>query len=109
LLKVPITKAERKVQKLLSKHKTALPTDLKHKLTPYHSKSLHLYGLSKIHKPDIPLRPVASSVGSPSYAPAGVMHEILSPFARNSEYFAKNPATFTVVEVCKPSNFRCPN
>jgi hypothetical protein len=47
--KDPTAKVERKIQKLLSKHKTTLPTDLKHKLTPYHSKPPHLYGLPKIH------------------------------------------------------------
>jgi hypothetical protein len=68
LPKVPIDMVERKVQKLLSKLKTALPTDPKHKLTPYHRKPPHLYGLPKIHKPDISLKPIVSSIGSPSYA-----------------------------------------
>jgi hypothetical protein len=40
LPKYPTAKVERKVQKLLSKHKTALPTVLKHRLTPHHSKPL---------------------------------------------------------------------
>jgi hypothetical protein len=44
----PTAKVDRKVQKLLSKHKTALLTDLKQKLTPYHSKPPHLYGLPKV-------------------------------------------------------------
>jgi hypothetical protein len=35
----PTAKADKKVQTLLSKHRIALLTDLKHKLTPYHSKS----------------------------------------------------------------------
>jgi hypothetical protein len=39
---------EKKVQKLLSKHETAIPTDLKNKLTPCHSKQPHLCGLPKI-------------------------------------------------------------
>jgi hypothetical protein len=47
--KDPTAKVERNIQKLLSKDKTSLPTDLKHKLTPYHSKPPHLYGLPKIH------------------------------------------------------------
>jgi hypothetical protein len=53
LPKDPTAKVERKIQTLLSKHKTALPTELKRKLTPYYSKPPHLYGLSKVHKPDI--------------------------------------------------------
>jgi hypothetical protein len=39
LYKDPTFQIERKIQKLLSEHKTVLPTDLKHKLTPYHIKS----------------------------------------------------------------------
>jgi hypothetical protein len=58
-------KAERKVQKLLSAHKTALPTYQKHTLTPYHNTPPYLYGLLKFHKSDIPLRPIVSSIGFP--------------------------------------------
>jgi hypothetical protein len=60
LPKDPTAKLRRKVYKLLSKHKSALSTDLKCKLTPYHSKSQHLYVLPKVHKPDIPLSPIVS-------------------------------------------------
>ncbi|PNF42699.1 hypothetical protein B7P43_G14177 [Cryptotermes secundus] len=94
LPKDPTAKVERKVQKLLSKYKTTLPSDLKHRLTPYHSKPPHLYGLPKIHKADIPLRPIVSSIGSPCYALAGFLHKILSPFAGKSDSFVKNSAHF---------------
>jgi hypothetical protein len=59
----PAAKVERKVQKLLAKHKTDI--DLKRKFTPYHSKPPHLYGFPKTHKPTIPLIPIVSYVGSP--------------------------------------------
>jgi hypothetical protein len=42
LSKVPATKIERELQKLLFRHKTFLPTYLKHKLTPYHDELPHL-------------------------------------------------------------------
>jgi hypothetical protein len=74
LCKGPTATIERKVQKLLSKHKTVLPTDIEHKLTPCHSRPPHLYGLPKIHKPDIPLKPIVSSVGSPYYALSSFLH-----------------------------------
>jgi hypothetical protein len=89
-LKDPTAKVERKVQNLLPEHKTALLAGLKHKLTPYHRKSPHLYGLSKIHKPGIPLRPIVCSVGSPCYSLAGFLHETLSLLAGKSESFIKN-------------------
>jgi hypothetical protein len=63
LPKDPTAKVERKTQKHLSKHKNTLPIDLKCKLTLYHNKLPHLYGLPKIHEPDIPLRPIVSSIG----------------------------------------------
>jgi hypothetical protein len=85
LPKDPTAKIERKIQTLLSKHKTALPTELKLKLTPYYSKPPHLYGLPQVHKPDIPPRPIVSSIGSPCYALAGFLHKILSPLAGKSE------------------------
>jgi hypothetical protein len=37
-------------------------TDLKCKLTSYHSKPPNLYGLAKIHKPDISMRSVVSVI-----------------------------------------------
>jgi hypothetical protein len=42
LHKNPTFQTERKVWKLLTKHKTDLPTILKHKQTSYHSKPPHL-------------------------------------------------------------------
>jgi hypothetical protein len=90
LPKDPTATAERKIQNILSNHKTPLPTDLKHKLALYHSKPPPLYGLPKIHKPDIPLRPIMSSIGSPCYALAGFLHKILSPLTGKSEFFIKN-------------------
>jgi hypothetical protein len=94
LPKDPTAKVERKIQKLLSKHKSTLPIDLKHKLTLYHSKPPHLYGLPKIHKPDIPLRPIVSSFGSPCYALASLLHKILSTLAGRLECFIKNSGHF---------------
>jgi hypothetical protein len=55
--KDPTAKAGRKVQKLIFKHRTTLLTDLRQKMTPYHSRPPHLYGYPKIPKLDIPLRP----------------------------------------------------
>jgi hypothetical protein len=90
----PTAKVERKVQKLLSKHKTILPTDLENKLTQYHSRPPRLYGLPNIHKPDIPLRLSVSSVGFPCCTLAGFVHKIPSSLAGQSESFVKNPGNF---------------
>jgi hypothetical protein len=75
---LPTAKIERQEWKLLSKNKTFLTSDLKNKLIPYLCKPPHLYGLCKIHKPDICLRHV-SSVSSLCNAVAVFLHKILSP------------------------------
>jgi hypothetical protein len=63
---------------------------LKHKLTPYNSKPPHLYGLPKVHKPDIPLRLIVSSIDSPCYALAKFLHKILSPLTGSTGSFVKD-------------------
>jgi hypothetical protein len=100
----PTPKAERKIQKLLSKHKTSLFIDLKHKLTPYHSKPSHLYSLPKIHKPDITLRSIVSPIGSPCYGLGGFLHKIVSPLAGKSESFVKNSGHF--IQLLKSVNLQ---
>jgi hypothetical protein len=107
LSKDPTAKVERNVPKLLSKHKTALPTVLKHRLTPYHSKPPHLYALPRVHKPDIPLRPIVSSVGSPCHALAGIPRKMLSPLSGKSESFVKNSGHF--IQLLKLVNLQSPD
>jgi hypothetical protein len=85
---------EWKIRKLLTKHITVVPAALKYKLTPYRSKPPHLYGLPKIHKPDILLRPIVSSIDSPCYAVAEFLHKILSPLAGNTSSFVKDSEHF---------------
>jgi hypothetical protein len=99
LSKDPTGTVTRKVWKLLSKCKAALFVDLKQKLTQYYSRPRHLYGMPKIHKPDVPLRPTVSSIGSPCYALAGFLHKILRPLAGNIPSDVKNSDHF--VELLK--------
>jgi hypothetical protein len=40
----------------------------------------YAYGLPKVHKPDCPLRPIISSIGSPSYNLSKKLASILSPY-----------------------------
>ena len=53
-----------------------------------------LYGLPKIHKPGIPLRPIVPFVNSPTYAISGYLARILSPVVGNTEYTVKNSCEF---------------
>lgn len=50
----------------IKKH-TMIPDEEKSKLLPSGSKPLILYGLSKIHKPDVPFPPVVSTCVSATY------------------------------------------
>ena len=52
------------------------------------------YGLPKIYKPGIPLRPIFSFVNSPTYAISGYIARILSPVAGNTDYTVKNSCEF---------------
>jgi hypothetical protein len=88
-----MSQIERKIWKLLTKHKTVIPASLKYKLTPYNIKPPHLYGLPKIQKPDISLRPTVSSTDCPWYALADFLHKILSPQVGNTESFVNNSDT----------------
>jgi hypothetical protein len=92
--KDPTSKTERKVKKLLSKHKSGLSAELKCHLAPYHTKLPHLYGLLKIHKKSIPLRPIVSSIGSPCCALAGFLQNIFNPWAGHTESFVRNSKRF---------------
>ena len=46
------------------------------------SKSALFYGLPKIHKPDVPLRPIVSHKGHPLYNTAKCLAQFLSPFSK---------------------------
>ena len=52
------------------------------------------YGLPKIHKPGIPLRPIVPFVNSPTYAISGYLARILSPIVGNTDYTVKNSCEF---------------
>ena len=51
------------------------------------------YGLPKIHKPGIPLRPIVSFVNSPTYAISGYLARILSPVVGNTDYTIGGPSS----------------
>lgn len=69
-----------------------------------------LYALPKIHKPDIPLRPIASFVQSPSYQLSRHLAHILSPLVGNTDSHVTNSSEFAffIQEVRKPSRRRRP-
>ena len=92
----PTSKTQRKLNKmLLDLKKAGRISDSTYKML-YSSDGLcpRFHGLSKIHKPGIPLRPIVSFVNSPTYAISGYLARILSPVVGNTDYTVKNSCEF---------------
>ena len=53
------------------------------------------YGLPKIHKKDIPLRPIVSSVGSVTYGVAKEVTRILKPLVGTTSHHVNNTKEFS--------------
>ena len=96
LPKDPTPALERKVNdKLLSlRKKEALSQTLYRQLRSSSGMCPILFGQPKIHKPDIPLRPIVSTRGSPTYSLAQHLALILKPLVGNSEHHVVNSTDF---------------
>lgn len=90
LAKDPTPTIERCIYKVLFKYKDSLDDRMRSKLTPHYSKPPHFYGLPKVHKPNVPLRPIVSSRDSPCHALARFLLKIISPLQGNTASFVKN-------------------
>ena len=64
------------------------------KLYPTGACSPKYYGLPKVHKTGIPLRPIVFSVGSVSYETAKELCKILKPLVGNTPYSVRNTKDF---------------
>ena len=53
-----------------------------------------LYGLPKIYKKDIPMRPIVSFINSPLYNLSKFLCKLLSPLVGNTEFTVKNSYEF---------------
>ena len=77
---------EEKVQRALRKIKNHLPENLYTKLYPTGSNRGKFYGMAKIHKlkhdegiDKLPLQPIISNIGTPTYHTAKYLAELLRP------------------------------
>lgn len=52
------------------------------------------YGLPKIHKKEVPLRPIVSSIGSITYEVAKYLKEVIGPLVGKTEHHVKNSTDF---------------
>ena len=71
-----------------------IPESLYQRLRPSGSQPPRIYGLPKIHKPDVPLRPIVSCIGAPSYKLSKYITSIISPLAGRTDSHVKNSKHF---------------
>ena len=71
-----------------------LRSDLGRRLKPNASRPPKLYGLPKNHKLDVPLRPIVSNIGSPTYGLAKHMRDLIAPLAGKTFAYVRNSKHF---------------
>ena len=70
-----------------------LMEDIYKRLNPSGSRP-RLYGLPKIHKEGVPLRPIVSNIGAPTYQLSKYLAGILGLFTGNTKHHVKNSFQF---------------
>ena len=97
----PTAKQKSKLISILKNIKAegGMKDDLYRRLYPTGAGSPKFYGLPKIHKPGIPLRPIISSIGTVTYNTAKELARILKPLVGLSEHHIQN--TFDFVQQIK--------
>ena len=96
LKKDPTSGIERKMNTILLqlKKEGMIPERLYRRLRLSGGHIPLLYGLPKIHKPDVSLRPVVSFVSAPTYALSQYLARVLSPLVGNSISFVASSPNF---------------
>ena len=82
-----------KGKQLTSCLKKNLPASISRSLCPSGSRLAHLYGLPKMHKQRLSMRPILSATGIYNYSLAKWLDEKLKPFSIN-EYWISDPFDF---------------
>ena len=83
------------VEKLLTlKRSGYLSEAVYNKIRPRHKQPHRIYGLPKIHKADVLLRPIVSCVNTFAYDLSAYLANILSPLTGKPEYIVTNSAHF---------------
>lgn len=93
----PITYLEKTTKSKIAS--SELNEDLKKSLIPREKSSRFpkLYGLPKIHKKEIPLRPIVSSIGSPLQSLSKYLAKCLQPAVEKADSFVKNSEHFVKI------------
>ena len=88
----PTSSIEKKTSALLKN--AGLPPETTKYLTPRESSAPRFYGLPKIHKESVPLRPIVSNIGGPSYQLARYLTEPLQKLTGLNDSHIKNSIDF---------------
>ncbi len=93
----PVKRIERKLNEILMslKKSGSIPPGLYYKLRSSAGKTPLFYGLPKIHKPGIPLRPIVSFINSPTYQLSKHLVKIISPLVGKTDSHVKNSKDFS--------------
>ncbi|KAL9954306.1 hypothetical protein ACROYT_G041825 [Oculina patagonica] len=96
LNKDPTDRLTRKLsEKLLTLRRSGdLSEAVYNKIRPRHKQPPRIYGLPKIHKADVPLRPIVSCLNTFAYDLSAYRANILSPLTGNSDFAVTNSAHF---------------
>ena len=92
----PTTKFKNKLISILKSIKSegGIDENTYKRLYPTGATPSKYYGLPKIHKPGMPLRPIISSIGSVTYATAKELSRILKPLKGRSPHHVMNNQDF---------------
>ena len=95
----PTKGIERKIREKLWSlvQREEINMDLYRRLRSEHCPSPYLYGVPKVHKNDVPLRPIVSTINSPTYELAHMLTKVISPLAGNTSSFVKDAAHFVQI------------
>lgn len=92
IAKDPTTKIEREIRSLIKS--SDIPPETQKRLIPKESKPPRMYGLPKVHKPGVPLRPIVSTIDSPTYHLSRYLANILKEYTGNSTSHIRNSSHF---------------
>ena len=92
----PTSKLKNRLISILKKIKaeTGMQDNIYKKMYPTGASPPKFYGLPKIHKKNIPLRPIVSSIGSVSYGVAKELSKIIKPLMGCSIHHVQNSTLF---------------
>ena len=79
---------------LVLKRNGSLDEKTHRKLRPQHKQPPRIYGLPKLHKPNIPLRPIVSGVNSFAYDLSAYLSDLLSPLTGLTSHTVPNSTSF---------------